>query len=77
MDGDGYTHGVYDISKKLFKTRTRWPCLIASPPAESPFAKSPFAQGDDFTDEFTKKEEDLLDGLGSGEEKFEDEGDIG
>ncbi|EFX60200.1 hypothetical protein DAPPUDRAFT_344778 [Daphnia pulex] len=56
---------------------TRWPCLIASPPAESPFAKSPFAQGDDFTDEFTEKEEDLLDGLGSSEEKFEDEEDIG
>ena len=46
--------------------------MIASPPAESSFA-----QGDDFTDEFTEKEEDLLDGLGSGEEKFEDEGDIG
>ncbi|EFX64660.1 hypothetical protein DAPPUDRAFT_265983 [Daphnia pulex] len=50
--------------------RTRWPCLIASPPAESPFA-----QGEDFTDEFTEKE-DLLDELGSGVAEFEDEGDF-
>ncbi|KAK4037430.1 hypothetical protein OUZ56_029463 [Daphnia magna] len=40
-------------------------------------AESPFAQGDDFTDEFRVKEEDLLDGLGSGVEEFEDEGDFG
>jgi hypothetical protein len=40
-------------------------------------AESPFAQGDDFTDECTEKEEDLLDGLGSGVEEFEDEGDFG
>ena len=40
-------------------------------------AESLFAQGDDFTDECTEKEEDLLDGLGSGVEEFEDEGDFG
>jgi hypothetical protein len=43
--------------------------LIASPPAESPFAQSPtaessFAQGDDFTDEITEEKEDRLEGLG-------------
>ncbi len=45
--------------------------MIASPPAESPFA-----QGEDFTDEFTEKE-DLLGELGSGVAEFEDEGDEG
>jgi hypothetical protein len=45
--------------------------LIASPPAESSFA-----QGDDFTDDFKEKEEDLLDGWGSSIEEFEDEGDF-
>ncbi len=45
--------------------------MIASPPAESPFA-----QGEDFTDEFMEKE-DLLEELGSGVAEFEDEGDEG
>ena len=41
-------------------------------------AESPFAQGDDFTDECTEKEEDLLDGwIYSGVEEFESEGDFG
>ncbi|EFX66357.1 hypothetical protein DAPPUDRAFT_116474 [Daphnia pulex] len=51
---------------------TRWLCLIASLPAESSFA-----QGDDFTDDFKEKEEDLLDGWGSSIEEFEDEGHLG
>ncbi len=45
--------------------------MIASPPAESPFA-----QGEDFMDEFTEKE-DLLEELWSGVAEFEDEGDEG